>query len=109
LWDISLANDANGALELSVFNFLTGSHPTITGVPPIPIGSWFHIEIKIVRSAQPNGEVIVLQDGEVALHLTNLITDDTDWGQWYVGNFAKTLVPSLSTVYVDDVTIREER
>jgi len=109
LWDISLANDADGALELSVFNFLTGSHPALSGVPPIPIGSWFHIEIQIVRSAQANGELTVYQDGVVALHLTNLITDDTDWGQWYVGNYARTLVPSLSTVYVDDVTIREER
>jgi hypothetical protein len=108
LWDISLANTADGRLELTVFNFLNGSHPPLTGVPPIPIGTWFRIEIKIVRSAKPDGEVIVLQDGVPALHLTNLITDDTDWGQWYVGNFAKTLVPSLSTVYVDDVTIREE-
>ncbi len=60
-----------------------------------------------MRSAQPNGEVTVYQDGVVAVHLTDLITDDTDWGQWYVGNYAKTLVPSLSTVYVDDITIRE--
>jgi len=51
----------------------------------------------------------VYQDGVVALRLTRLITDDTDWGQWYVGNYARTLVPAKSTVYVDDVTIREER
>lgn len=107
LWDVSLANASDGGLELSVFNFLTGSHPAIMGVPSIPIGTWFHLEILISRSAQPNGEITVLQDGAVALHLTNLITDDTDWGQWYVGNYARKLVPSLSTVYVDDVTIRE--
>lgn len=108
LWDVSLANDTNGALELSVFNFLTGTHPVISGVPPIPIATWFHVEIKLVRSAQANGEVTVLQDGVVALQLTNVITDDTDWGQWYVGNYAKNLIPTLSTVYVDDVTISEE-
>lgn len=107
LWDISLANDGNGGLELSVFNFFTGTHPPLSGVPPIPIGSWFHIEIELERSAQPNGELTVYQDGVVALHLTNLITDDTDWGQWYVGNYARRLVPPLSTVYVDDVSIRE--
>lgn len=108
LWDISLANDANGALVLTVFNFLKGTHPPLSGVPPIPIGEWFHIEILLKRSAQANGEVTVYQDGVVALHLTNLVTDDTNWGQWYVGNYAKTLVPALSTLYVDDVTIREE-
>jgi hypothetical protein len=36
----------------------------------------------------------------------NLITDDTDWGQWLVGNYAEALAPPESTVYVDDVTIR---
>jgi len=108
LWDISLINDADGALELSVFNFLNNTHPALSGVPPIPIGSWFHIEMQLRRSAQSNGEVTVYQDGVVALHLTNLITDDTNWGQWYVGNYARRLVPALSTVYVDDVTIREE-
>jgi len=109
LWDISLATDSDGALVLTVFNFLRGTHPPITGVPPIPIGTWFHIEIQLKRSAQANGEVIVSQDGVVALHLTNLITDDTDWGEWYVGNFARKLVPELSTVYVDDITMREEQ
>jgi hypothetical protein len=33
------------------------------------------------------------------------VTDPTDWGQWYVGNWADSLVPPASTVYVDDVTI----
>ena len=107
LWDVSLANDPSGQLELSVFNFLTGIHPLTAGVGPIPIGRWFHIEFQLVRSAQAKGEVTLLQDGVVALHLTNLITDDTEWGQWYVGNFAKRLLPTLSTVYVDDISIRE--
>ncbi|HKO48768.1 MAG TPA: hypothetical protein VJV79_13645 [Polyangiaceae bacterium] len=107
LWDISLKNNSDGQLELSVFNFLTGTHPPLTGVGPIPIGRWFQIEIRIVRSALPNGEVTVQQDGVTALHLTKLITDDTQWGQWYVGNFVKKLEPASSTVYVDDVSIRE--
>jgi len=109
LWDISLANDSNGALVLSVFNLSKGTHPPLSGVPPIPIRTWFHIEMQLTRSAQTNGELAVYQDGALALHLTNLVTDDTEWGQWYVGNYARTLVPAHSTVYVDDVTIREER
>jgi hypothetical protein len=39
------------------------------------------------------------------VHLTGLATDNTDWGQWYVGNYATSLVPPSSTLYVDDVTI----
>ena len=109
LWDISLVNRSDGKLQLSVFNFSAGTHPAISAdLEPVPIGRWFQLGIKIVRSARANGEVTVLQDGVVALHLTNLITDDTNWGQWYVGNYVKNLVPPLSTVYVDDVAIREE-
>jgi len=109
LWDVSLANDSDGALVLTVFNFFKSTHPPISGVPPIPIGTWFHIEVQLKRSAQANGEIIVYQDDAVALHLTNTVTDDTDWGEWYVGNYARKLVPELSTVYVDDITMREER
>ena len=109
LWDISLANDSDGALVLTVFNFLRGTHPPISGVPPIPIGKWFHLEIQLQRSAQANGEVTVYQDGVIALHLANLVTDDTEWGEWYVGNYARKLLPTLSTVYVDDITIREDQ
>jgi hypothetical protein len=108
LWDISLVNRADGKLKLSVLNFLTGKYPAVSDdVGAVPIGRWFQLQIKIVRSAQPNGEVIVLQDGMVALHLTDLITDDTEWGQWYVGNYVKTLVPALNTVYLDDITMSE--
>lgn len=107
LWDVSLASNSDGALVLSVFDFLTGTHPPLSGVPPIPIGTWFHIEVQLTRSAQANGELTVYQDGIVALHLSHLVTDDSHWGEWYVGNYARVLVPALSTLYVDDVTIRE--
>ena len=33
------------------------------------------------------------------------MTDDSRWGQWFVGNYATALSPPSSTVYVDDVTI----
>ena len=109
LWDISLANDTDGELVLTVFNFLRGVHPPIANPPAIKIGTWFHLEVLLKRSAQNDGEVTVSQDGAVVLRLTNLITDDTDWGEWYVGNYARKLVPELSTVYVDDITMREEQ
>ena len=43
------------------------------------------------------------------LELTGLVTDDSAWGQWYVGNIANALSPSESTVYVDDITIGTTR
>ena len=49
--------------------------------------------------------ITLLQDGAQAVSLTGLVTDPTQWGQWYVGNYADDLTPPASTVYVDDVTV----
>jgi hypothetical protein len=57
------------------------------------------------RAKDDGGVISIWQDEQLALQLTGLVTDDTDWGQWYVGNFAKGFSPPSSTIYVDDVTI----
>jgi hypothetical protein len=105
LWDISLVNGASGDLELAVFDFLHGLTRQAASPVPIPIGSWFHIQFYLKRAADATGEVALYQDGRQLLDASGLITDDTSWGQWYVGNFAVALTPSDSTVYVDDVSI----
>jgi hypothetical protein len=108
LWDISLADNGKGGLQLSVLNFRKTQYLPIS-VDVIPIDKWFRIEMQIVRPAQANGEVTVYQDDVIAAHASDVSPDDTEWGQWYVGNYAKTLEPSLSTIYVDEIMIREER
>jgi hypothetical protein len=106
LWDVSLVNLADaGPLHVVSFDFLTGGTPDASAVPPIPIGQWFHLEVYFKRASDATGQLTILQDGEVAVNLTDLATDDTSWGQWYVGNLATALLPHASTVYVDDVTI----
>ncbi len=57
------------------------------------------------RAADATGEFALRLDGEVVLDLTELTTDDSLWGQWFVGNFATALSPASSIVYVDDVSI----
>jgi UDP:flavonoid glycosyltransferase YjiC (YdhE family) len=44
-------------------------------------------------------------EGPSLVDLPGIETDATVWGQWFVGNYATSLVPAPSTVYVDDVTI----
>jgi hypothetical protein len=105
LWDVSLVNATDGGpLQAIVYDFLNNTVPT-SSAPPIPIGRWFHLEVYFKRAKDATGEIAMWQDGAPALHVTNLVTDDTDWGQWYVGNLASGLAPPGSTVYVDDVTI----
>jgi hypothetical protein len=105
LWDVSLANLADGGLHLTLFDFLTGIAPDAGALPPIPVGRWFHIEVYFKRANDTTGELSMWQDSVEAVHLTGLKTDDTGWGQWYVGNFVTALLPPASTLYVDDVTI----
>jgi hypothetical protein len=106
LWDLSLVNYPGG-LRLGVFSALRDEWPPMTELPPIPIGSWFHLEIYLKRAADETGEVTVYQDGVVGMHLASIITDDSQWDQWYVGNLVDAIQPPESTVYVDDVTISE--
>lgn len=108
LWDVSLVNGTNGELELVVFDFLNG----VTRRPaarPIPIAAWFHIEVYLQRAADATGAFALYQDGQPMLEVRNLITDDSTWGQWYVGNLATGLTPAESTLYVDDVSLRSTR
>lgn len=106
LWDLSLVNDDTGDLRLSVVNSLAGIATAPSGMPKIPIGSWFHLEFYLDRASDARGQVTVLLNDQMVLQLINLTTDDTRWTQWYVGNLADALAPADSTVYVDDVTLR---
>lgn len=108
LWDVSLVNGTGGDLELVVFDFLNGATRRPTS-RPIPIATWFHIELYLDRAADATGAVRLYQDGQETLEVTNLITDDSTWGQWYVGNLATGLTPADSTLYVDDVTLQSTR
>ena len=111
LWDVSLSNAPNGELQLFVYDFLN----TVNGIkgavrrpansPPVPIATWFHIQFYLERAADATGEIRLYQDGQLLLDVTNVITDDSSFGQWYVGNLATGLMPPNSTVYVDDVSI----
>jgi hypothetical protein len=102
LWDLSLADNPDGGEAPSVYDFLRTR--TLPAGPPIPIGQWFHLEARLVRSSTA-GEFTVYLDGNVVLDLQGLETDPTAWGKWFVGNYATWLTPAPSTVYVDDVTI----
>jgi len=108
LWDISLGSAADGSLSLYMVDFLhrrflrTSDDAALS----IPIGSWFHVELRLLRAPDATGEVALYQDGTLLLERTALATDDSDFAQWYVGNFVDALSPADSTVYVDDVTIR---
>jgi hypothetical protein len=104
--DVSLLS-ANGALQLALFgpNHVRLDNPPNT--TPVPIGAWFRIQLRLKRAAGMTGEAALYQDGQQLCDATNVVTDSSSLGQWYVGNFANNsaLTPLDSTLYVDDVTI----
>jgi len=113
LWDVSLSNDANGNLNLYVLNFLwvAPSDHLLSAQIPVPIGSWFHVEFHLKRAKDATGEAALYQDGQRVVDFGTLVTDNTDstdFGQWFAGNLADSLLPPESTLYVDDVTIEAE-
>jgi hypothetical protein len=105
LWDVSLVNTPQGELRLVVFDFLGGMVRSPSDTPAIPIGEWFHLQLYLKRAADRTGSVALYQDGRKVFEVTNIVTDDSRWGQWYVGNYADGVLPADSTLYVDDVTI----
>ena len=105
LWDVTLVNASDGSLQLLVFDFLNGTVRKPTNPPPVPIGVWFHIQFYLKRASDTTGAVRLYQDGKLLVEKTGIITDNSSWAQWYVGNLAKDLTPPDSTLYVDDVTI----
>jgi hypothetical protein len=107
LWDVSIGVTESGYLTLYVFDQLREVHRIPPDEPEIPLDTWFHVELRLLRAEDQTGLVALYQDGTLIYELTGILTDDSVWGQWYVGNLADNLTPPNSTVYVDDITIRE--
>ena len=107
-WDVSLVNQGDGGLGLYLYDFFNMvTYPT-DPPPSVPTNRWFHLEVYFNRAKDKTGELAVWQDSMMLLDVSGIETDNSDWGQWYVGNLATALQPAISTVYVDDVTIRSE-
>lgn len=108
LWDVSLSTGDDDQLYAYLFEFVGGvddAHvPTVRR--PIPIGRWFRLEFRWLRSDTNDGAVSLYLDDELLIELEEHITDDSTWAQWYVGNWADRLTPPSSTVYIDDVYIQ---
>lgn len=87
-----------------------------SGRPPLPAhqpeanppSSLVSARILPKERTDATGAVALHQDGEELLRVTNAVTNDTPFSQWYVGNFAGNIPPNspTSTLYVDDVSVR---
>ena len=108
IWDVSLMSGDGGRLVPWLRDYVGGSL-----IPPswdfeVPVDRWFSLSVRLLRASTATGAAALYLDGELVVERTGIVTDAEEaWGQWYVGNLATNLDPSDSTIYVDDVSIRE--
>lgn len=110
MWDVNIGVGDAGELALYVADTRTGRYRThLQDTPvPLPTDRWFLLEFYLKRAADATGEVALFQDGQELLRVSGVSTDDNPFTQWYVGNYANSIQPPRSIVYVDDVSIRLE-
>lgn len=108
LWDVSIDDAEDDRFSFVVRDF---AHPEVhePEFAEVGVGEWFRVDFYLRRAADATGEVALYVNGQQVLVLSDIETDDSVWGQWYVGNLGSrsALRPSESVVYVDDVSIRD--
>jgi len=108
LWDVSMDDSAGNGLEAFIYDAIHDGHYGQTAPKPIPRDRWVHFEFYWKRATDTTGEVALFQDGEEVVRRSGIVTDNSPFGEWYVGNYTATLNDTGATVslYVDDVTVR---
>jgi hypothetical protein len=107
LWDVSIDDAAGDGFTLVVYDFL-GDRGLVAEGSRVAVAEWFRVDFFLRRAADASGEIALYLNGQEVLRVRDISTDDSTWGQWYVGNLASTsaLRPADSVVYVDDVSIK---
>jgi hypothetical protein len=66
-----------------------------------------NVDALAVRALDASGEIALYQDGVELVREKDLITDDSPFGQCYVGNWVSSVIStSTITLHVDDVSVR---
>jgi Polysaccharide lyase len=106
-WDVSMSESVDGVLTAYVQDHLTNSIYEQSDPLPIPRETWFELEFFLKRASDTTGELALYQDGTEIVRRVGIVTNDSPFAQWYVGNWTSTIFsPAPTTLYVDDVAIR---
>jgi hypothetical protein len=109
LWDIDQYRGNTDYTTWAVYDHLRTENRYSDSAPALPIGRWFHIEAYFAYQEGEQTELELWLDGVSFLHLTDLDPTPEDPLFWALGNGASQLVPSQSTIFIDDVTISTVR
>lgn len=106
-FDLDIEAREGAAAHLRLFE-----HPNtwITEAASIafPIGRWVHVEVLYRSSPDPDGRLLVLQDGELVLDSGARVTANDDLVTFYCGSISRFVAPSPFTLFIDDVSIHSD-
>lgn len=118
-WSLQAGNRPGGAMYvfLNWWDGLSieGPHPRESGgrnysqtLRDIPIRQWMHLEVYLRQSSAFDGQITVWQDGVELFNLNNVRTRypaSNGANEWAVNNYSAVIVPSPTTIYIDDAVI----
>jgi hypothetical protein len=118
-WSLQTGNRPGGAMYvfLNWWDGLSieGPHPRESGgrnyfqtLRDIPVRQWTHLEVYLRQSSAFDGQIIVWQDGVELFNLNSVRTRypaSNGANEWAVNNYSAVIVPSPTTVYIDDAVI----
>lgn len=108
IWDVSLEVRGDGTLAPYLRAPFNNPVMNVAEDVELPTDTWVTLTFYWKRGTDSDGEVALYLDGDRVIHRSGFTTDDSFWGQWYIGNLASNLTPLKSTLYVDDVAILQE-
>jgi hypothetical protein len=106
-FDINLHVGEDGAPRLRLWEHALGwiSEPAAL---TFPIGRWVHLEALYRSTAEPDGFLVVLQDGSVVLDTGARATAQDDAVTFFCGSVARYLAPAPFRLLIDDASIHRE-
>jgi hypothetical protein len=118
-WSLQIGNRPGGAMYvfLDWWEGLSteGPHPGERGgrnysqtLRDIPVRQWTHLEVYLRQSSAFDGQIIVWQDGVELFNMNNVRTRypaSNGANEWSVNNYSEIIVPSPTTIYIDDAVI----
>jgi hypothetical protein len=82
----------------------------------VPVGEWFHLEARYVKSESPDGLITIWQDGTLILEATGIRTALSEQTAWGIGNYTDHIrsvdssgatigTAGSATIYFDDAAV----
>lgn len=102
---LNVGNRSDQSMFLYLYDW-QNSRSYSQSVADIPVGRWFRIEAFYECTGGTNGRVTFWQDGVQLLDVRNVRTRYSDGDcQWSMDSYSDGLIPSPSTIYIDDAAI----